>query len=465
MSENYSFSKKFIEGEVLSTFWNLAIKFVVLINSVIILTLLTVYDFGLYQLVISFITIANSLALGGIDAIVEVGVSRLIGQANIKSAKKLFLEYAGVKIVLSAVFAVLVFFGAEIISNYYNSGLEIFIKIASIMILIEGLQSIQDSFFRSNISFLNLSVPLVGELVKTLILVILLIIGQGLNTKSVLILHVICQSCALIFSSFYFIKAYFKFFTEEAYKKNSLLWPLIKSFGFWVLFRNALSKLSSSARLWLVKFFLNTEAVAIYGLARSALAFIITLFPIGTLGLLLPREVDDPKRLRYIFARMLKYTSFLGVFLGVCFFVFVPIGINNFFPKYSEAVPLIKIMSVVFFLYGIYKVLRMIIIALQEQRILLIRSFDNTFLSVGLLALLLPSFGVNGAAWEYVITYAITTILFYYWLIKAHPYLKIKIREIFIFKQEDILFVFDIYKNSMIIFRSYFLKLKLKFHK
>ncbi len=454
-------ARNLIEGEVISGFWNLSVKFVVLINSAMILTLLTVYDFGLYQLVISFITIASSLTSGGIDSIVEVSLSRFIGQLNIRSAKRLFLEYAGAKTVLGVILAILVFLGADIISNYYSQGLGIYIKIASIMILIESMQSVQDSFFRSKISFLNLSVPLAGELVKTLIIVTLFITKQGLNIKTVLIIHIVSQFCALAFSSFYFIKAYFKLFAQSALASNGILWPLVKAHGLWVLLRNILSKLSSSTRLWLVKFFLNTEAVAIYSLARSALAFIITLFPIGTMGLLLPRELDDHKRLRHIFARMLKYSSFLGLLLGICFFIFVPMVIHYFFPKYSEAVSLIKLMSVVFFLYGFYKVLRMMIIALQEQRILFIRSFDNTFLSIGLLALLLPILGVWGAALEYVITYAITTILFYYWLVKARPYLKIRVKEIFVFNRDDVFFAVGLYKNIIILFKDYLFKLKL----
>lgn len=460
-TKGHSLVRNLIEGEVISGFWNLSVKFVVLANSFIILTLLTVYDFGLYQLVISFITIASGLTSGGIDSIVEVSISRFIGQLNMKSAKRLFLEYAGAKTVLGVILAISVFWGAHIISNYYSRDIGIYIKIASIMILIESMQSAQDSFFRSKISFLNLSVPLVNELVKTLIIATLLITEQGLNIKSVLILHIISQFCALAFSSFYFMKAYSKLFTKSASESDGILWPLVKAHGLWVLLRNILSKLSSSTRLWLVRFFLNTEAVAIYSLARSALAFIITLFPIGTLGLLLPRELDDHKRLRHIFARMLKYSSFLGILLGVCFFIFVPIATHYFFPKYNEAIPLIKLMSVVFFLYGFYKILRMMIIALQEQRILFVRSFDNTFLSIGLLALLLPIFGVWGAALEYVITYAVTTTLFYYWLVKTRPYLKIRAREVFAFNRDDVFFAVGLYKNVVVLFKDYLLKLKL----
>ncbi len=454
-------TRNLIEGEVTSGFWNLSVKSVVLVNSAIILVLLSVYDFGLYQLVLSFITIASGLTSGGIDSIVEVSISRFIGQLNIKSAKQLFREYAGAKIFLGVILAILVFWGADVISSYYDQGLGVYIKIASIMIFIESMQSMQDSFFRAKISFLNLSVPLVNELVKTLILVALFVTKQGLDIKTVLVLHIIAQFCALIFSSFYFIKAYSKLFTQSASESSSILWPLVKTHGLWVLLRNILSKLSSSVRLWLIRFFLNTEAVAIYSLARSLLAFIITLFPIGTLGLLLPRELDDRRKLRSLFVRMLKYSSFLGIFLGFCFFVFVPIAIHYFFPKYNEAVPLIKLMSVVFFLYGFYKILRIMIIVLQEQRILFVRSFDNTFLSIGLLAILLPNLGVWGAALEYVITYTVTTILFYYWLVKAHPYLKIRAKEIIVFNREDIVFAMSLYGNTVALFKDCLFKLRL----
>ena len=61
MENNYSFSKKFVEGEAVSNFWNLAYYGITSLNSFVIIYFLSVYEFGFYQLILSVVAIAESL--------------------------------------------------------------------------------------------------------------------------------------------------------------------------------------------------------------------------------------------------------------------------------------------------------------------------------------------------------------------------------------------------------------------
>ena len=54
-----------------------------------------------------------------------------------------------------------------------------------------------------------------------------------------------------------------------------------------------------------------------------------------------------------------------------------------------------------------------------------------------MLFILLPIFGIVGAALEWLITYAITTMLFYYFLIKNHPYLRLEWKSFFTVDKQD----------------------------
>jgi len=73
----------------------------------------------------------------------------------------------------------------------------------------------------------------------------------------------------------------------------------------------------------------------------------------------------------------------------------------------------------------------MVLIAYQEQKALAIRSFDESVLAPLMLVILLPIFGITGAALEWLLTYIITTALFYIYIAKKHAFLRLKLKDIF----------------------------------
>src|SRR3989344_4884759 len=104
-----SFTKLFLKGEVLSGFWNSVVKGIGAVNSLIIVGALSVYQFGLYQLVLSLIAIAGALLPDMFDDIVFVEMSARWSQKKAGDAKALFGEYAALKILIGAVVTILVF--------------------------------------------------------------------------------------------------------------------------------------------------------------------------------------------------------------------------------------------------------------------------------------------------------------------------------------------------------------------
>ena len=181
---------------------------------------------------------------------------------------------------------------------------------------------------------------------------------------------------------------------------------------------------------------------------------IMRLLPFGMFGDLLPREIEDKKRVRFLFIRMVKYSVWLSFLCAALSFLLLPFLVNIFLPKYNPAVPLLKIMTFIVFSYGVYKIFRITLVVFKEQKTLALKSFDNSVLAPFMLFFLLPLFGVVGAAIEWVITYAVTTVLFYFYLVKAHPYLSLQLKDLLIFDKYDRTFFKKIFQRLLLVFRK-----------
>ena len=453
----YSFYKKFVEGEAKSGFWNAALYGVVALNSFVIVYFLSVYEYGVYQLILSVVALAESLIVGMIDDVVFSDLSRYIGNDNNIFAKKLFKEYAWFKIGASIFLAILVILSSSLISAYYgynDMAYPISLAVTALPFMVSI--SVMNLFFRSNIYFSYLGASVFGEVFK-LIVIFWLWFWQGLGISQILISYLAGLVFSFLFSGFHFIRLYRRVFGDvKGYVHGSLVFKLFKKYGAWVFFRYIIAKIANNIRPWLIKFFVGTEGLGLFSFARNIVAMIMRLLPLGMFGDLLPREIGDKKRVRFLFTRIIKYSAWLSFLCAGASFFILPFLINIFLPKYNLAVPLLKIMMVIVFLYGFYKIFRSTLVVFKEQKTLALRSFDNSVLAPFTLVFLLPLFGVLGAAIEWVITYAVTVILFYFYLIKDYPYLVLKPKELLVIDEYDKLFfmkmrrsVRDFLKNTL----------------
>ncbi len=449
MGNDYSFHKKFIEGEYISGFWNVAAYAVTAFNSFIIVYFLSLREFGLYQLILSVIAFAESLTAGFLGDIVLVDFSKYLGRGEKGLAKKLFFEYALFKAILVLALIIILFFGAGLVANHYGKDIALFLRVAAVALIFRVGLSVQGLFFDGSIYFKALSVSFLGELIKAFF-IIGSVIFYKLGVLEIILAYIVGHLFSFIFSSFYFYSLFKKTLAgHKPPQTESLIKRLLTQYGPWMGFRYVLSRIANNIRPWVIGIFLGVEAVGIFSFARSVIAIMARLMPLGTFGVLLPRELGDRKRLRYLFTKVTKYSLFLGLIYAVISFLIFPLGVKLFFPKYQAAIPVFGIMSVILVLYSFYKVFRMVLVVFKEQKALLLRSIDESLIAPLFLFILLPIFGVLGTAIEWVLTYTLTTVLFYRYLIKAHPYLSLRVKDLFSFDKHDKEFLIKIINYSL----------------
>lgn len=420
-----SLSRRILQGELASQFWNAAAKGLGLINSFLVLAALSVYDFGLYQLILAAMAIAHTLSTGLFDEIVFTDTARGLAEGRARESKRLFGEFLAFKVIVGLALTVAIFLGAERIAAHYGALISGLLKIASLLIIVEALREAQGLFFDATVSLAGFAVPAVGELAKLPVLLAFLAVSS-LGIREVLVASVIGASAALIYSTLAFARGYRRTFGHVRAGPAPLLLPTFRRYGWLVAVRYAVSRVSKNIRPWLIKAFVGTEAVAFYALAINLITLAQSLIPTAMIGRVLPWQAADPKRLRYVFGRSIKYVFWLGAALAVILAVLAPPLINLIFPKYAPATPLFLAFLPILVLYGVYKLLKSLLVALREQRVLTARLVTEMILVSGLNVLLLPLIGLWGVAVEYALTYAWRVGLFWQALGRNHPELRVR---------------------------------------
>lgn len=430
--QKHSLLHYFFKGELSKRFFDTLATGLGLINSYFIISSLSVFHFGLYQLVLSFISILDSFSLDVMDSVVFVDLRRYLNQGLRGAAKKLYLGYLKLKLGISLLMAVGAFFLSELIAHSYGEDIGLLIKIASLLLIFRSLQSLESMMLKVVMNFTYWSYPAVREAAKLIFVATLLITGGGFSMVQLLTAHVLADGIAILFlTTIIFWKNFSGIFRGVVSDAENHLWAVIKTYGHWAVLRYVFSKISKNTTPWFIKFFINTEAVAFYSLAINLIAFIENLFPLDGLSPILALKSDDRGQISFIFKRSVKYAFWFGILLMVGSFVAIPPMVTFIFPKYEPALPIFRVMLLALPIFGFYKILKATLTVLKEHRVLTMRLFNESIMVPLGLTIFLPIFKLAGAGVAYAMAYVERVWFFYSQLIKKYPEFRVKIRQIF----------------------------------
>lgn len=436
--QQHSLLHYFLKGEFLRRFFDTLATSLGMINSYFIISNLSVFHFGLYQLVLSSVAIIDSFSLDVIDGVVSVDVRRYLNQNLRSAAKKLYLSYAKLKLGIAVLAAGGMFFLSDVIARSYGEDIGLFLKIASLLLIFRALQSLESMLLKVTMNFSYWSYPAIREAAKLIFVVTFLVWGGHFSMIQVITAHVLADGVAILFLTiFLFWRNFFRTFGGVASQQGALLWGIIRSYGHWAIMRYAFSRISKNVTPWFIKFFVNTEAVAFYSLAINLIAFVENLFPLDGLSPILALKADNRGQISFIFKRSIKYAFWLGVALMVGSFVLVPPLVVFIFPRYQPAMPIFYVMLLALPVFGFYKILKATLTVLREQKILTMRVFNEAVIIPSTLAIFLPIFGILGSGVVYFLTYMERVWFFYSRLIKNYPEFRVRLRSFMKFDEYD----------------------------
>src|SRR3989344_1942384 len=281
-----SFIKKYLSGEAHFGFWDSISKVIGLLNTFFIVSTLTFYQYGVFQLLLSIYAIfSNFLSFG--SGAVNNDILRSIGEGNESKAKRLFFEYAGLRIIAGFVLAAILTSSPNILTKWYTGDVLVFIYLLVILLLLELGYSISKSLLSFRLNFGLVASRSTIYKVAQAVLLSYFFFFRHLGVREVLISMITGSAVSLATVIWPVVKSYGKW-RGVSMGKGSLLPRVFLTYGKWEILENFFAKISTNLQPWAIKLFISTEAVAIYSIASTMVSTVVGFFPNKTLGTLVP---------------------------------------------------------------------------------------------------------------------------------------------------------------------------------
>lgn len=412
-------------------------KALVLVNSFFIITSITVFAYGLYQLVLSFVSIARGFGSKFFDGLVTIDMRRYMNTNKPEYAKKLFFENGFIKLALTLAIMAVTFFGANIISNFYGEDVALLLKWSSLLFLVYAFQSMAIIFLQSIVSFAHLSLSAIKELVKLLLIIGFLMFYQ-FSILEVVIIHVLSEAFATVLMYiFIFAKKYCSIFAPIKSYGKSLFKDIVKEHGLRVLAINSLKEVLRDGPPWIIKIIINTEAVALYSLALNLTSLLSGFLPLAGLKPIMALKADKEKEIQNLFKGGVKYVFWLGTAFLILGGLAVPLAVRLVVPDYIPAIPTFLFMALALPIFGVVKILQSTLAVLREYGILAMRLVNEVLILVLGSVLLLPTIGIVGIGIIYVARHIERVWFLYGRLSKKYPGFKVNLKEFFRLSSAD----------------------------
>ena len=197
---------------------------------------------------------------------------------------------------------------------------------------------------------------------------------------------------------------------------SRMLWLVVKTYGKWEIPQFCFSDINGRIRPWLIKLFLNTESVGIFGVAYTFVNALKDLLPVRTLGLLVPRKVRDKEYFNQLFLYGTKYYTLMSLALVVLGSFGVPMAIYIFFHKYLSSIPLFWLLLPIIVIFAFTKMINIMLVAQRRQKFIFYQSILQNGLNLLFLIFVLPLVGLWGLPLAEVLSSLIITVAKYVYL-------------------------------------------------
>ncbi len=441
-------------GVAWNTVATIVVKILALANVFLILRHLSVYDYGLVQLVLTVVSTIGGFLLPGLGSVLISDLARERGEGRLGQVAAVARQYVVLQILLAVLASTLLFLGSTLLATHLNQPtIGFYLQIGAFSYLAGVLRSLLTVLATVELRFAFQNILFIlDEGIKLLFL--LIGFGLGLGLVGVLYATVLAPIAVVILTLPWGIKSFKPLLSAP--RAAEPWWTLLTAHRFWGISSSYLTTLNQNSRLWMVQLFLGTEAVGLFSFAQglaSQAGSLITFSNITTP--LLAGAVHEPKRFANLGTRALKYHVWIALATLIPGMLLTPFFIHGLFPAYSGAIVITLMYLVTLIPSAANVVLSGLYPALKRQRDYF---FNATLLKTFTLVLSAPPlilfFGIIGAAIEPLITISVSTMNRIQALRTLAPGFLTDVRELFVFDATDRALVKQILARRVSFFRT-----------
>ncbi len=410
--EKFSFSRSFIHGELHLGFWSFVKKGTGALDSFFILRSLTLYQFGLYQLLLSFYGILSDFFHDVFGEVVNNDLARFIGEGKEDRAKRLFFEYAFFRLVMAGIPCAALFFGAPLFSFRYGSEMIGWIRMLSFLFLADAAVALMIMLLNLRLQFKALAPRATIQKFFQFLTLGYFYFFSHLGIREIFLSQIAGAVGVTLLLLPTAVRSFAPWRRVAAYP--SMLGPhMIRSYGKWEIPSSLLNDFTGKARPWLIRLFLSTEVVGIFGIANTFISALKDLVPTRTPAVLVPRRIKNTAALDRFYRFGTKYYVWFAALLSAAAALGVPFAIRVLFPKFMASLPLFYVMLIIVPMFAFVKPMSFFLVAFRRQKFLFGSTLaKNAFWFVSFMVFV-PTIGILGLGVVEVLTNALTVVLRY----------------------------------------------------
>lgn len=385
-------------------------------------------DYGLFSLAVMILNLFVVLSMLGLSEGLVRFVSFYRGKKQTDRISYL-LKFSKKFLIFSSILsALLLFFLSSIISKsiFHDSNLIIFLQISSIIIPFWVFSNVYLSVIRAfeKISMYSFIANILQSVVKLAVLVLLVILG--FKSNSIMSSYFIGTVVIFIVSDYICKKRFSELFKNYALKKeakNKIRKELL-SYSLPLMFSNILLIVYYWVDSFILGYFKGTYEVGIYN-AAVPIVILFGVIPDLFIQLFYPLVTKEFSRKNFelvkeVSKQVAKWIFILVLPLFLIVFIFPGAVINLLFGKeYLSAVTALRILSFGGFISIFIGFLTTLLSMAGKSKTIFINMIATSLINLVLNIILVPRYGLNGAAVSTTIMWVIFTFILFYEVNKA----------------------------------------------
>ncbi len=387
--------------------------------------------YGVFSLAIMIVGLIVSLSSLGFPDSAGRFLPRYIEKNSFKKIKFLVKNLSLISLIINILAGIVLFLVSDSIAIklFREPLLATPLKIFSILVPVWVLSNLFLSYIISleKVAWHSFLTNVVPSLLRLAILVFLIIFAVG--PHSIFISYLLGSLIALIVSTIIFYR-YAKMPKDDgklATQEKKLLMRQIIIYSWPLIFSALLTKIYYWTDSFMIGYLLDTTQVGIYN-AATPIALLLTITPLLFLQLFVPiinREIikGRKKMIKQMSQQVGKWIFLVNLPVLLFIFVFPGAIINVLFgQEYVAAANTLRILSLGAFISSLSFTSERLILMKGKSKTILINVLSTAIINLILNALLIPKYGITGAAIATAITWFILGFLL---LIEGRYYLSI----------------------------------------
>jgi O-antigen/teichoic acid export membrane protein len=346
-------------------------------------------------------------------------ILRYVGEQDIPHAKRLFYESTLVRIGIGIILWAAIFFGAPYFFSAYNSEFIAYIKIISFLFLHDALlPSLRLALEAEKKFSLIASRSSISRFIQLAIIAWFYFFAT-VGLKEVILSLVVSSYVSIVFMLVPVMRSYYKLWRAHPVSGDLMIWKLLSSYGKWELLRPVAAKIVDFVQVWMTKFLISTEAVAIFSVAQTMLGTLANFMPVNTLSVLIPLHIAEKEKLQKIYNVGTKYLILFSIAVGIIGLVAAQPFVHIFFPKYIASLPYFDVLLLTLPITAASAVAGVFLVVYRRQGFLLFQKLMKGLIGIVLYALLIPVFGLWGLVAQAILLSLILFTIIYIYMVRS----------------------------------------------